>query len=56
MNMGLSKEKEYFIENLAILLSSGMDIISVLKALGEETKSRRMRKVIEAIGEDVAAG
>lgn len=53
---GVTKEKEYLIENLSTLLSSGMDIITALDAIESEIKSKTIRRVIEGIKEEIAGG
>ncbi|TSC55427.1 MAG: Type IV pilus assembly protein tapC [Parcubacteria group bacterium Gr01-1014_18] len=50
------KEKEYFIENLIMLLNAGMDIISALDVMGGEIKSRTMKEVIRSVKESIMAG
>lgn len=42
----LSKDKKYFLENLSILVSAGIDIVSAVKSIGEEVSSKRMQKII----------
>lgn len=49
-------EKENFAENLAMLLSSGMDAISALSAMKKETKSAGMKRLIDGIEADIAGG
>ncbi len=49
-------EKEYFIENLAMLLSSGMDILMALDSIRKEVKSSQMKAVIDNLIEDVESG
>lgn len=52
----MSEEKEYFIENLAVMLSSGITISSSLDAIGREARSRRMRRAIAQIKESTESG
>lgn len=40
---GMEKYKKTFLENLTILLSAGMDVVSALESVEEEFVSRRMR-------------
>ncbi|MEK7123697.1 MAG: type II secretion system F family protein [Patescibacteria group bacterium] len=54
--IGIGKEKEYFIENLAMLLSAGIHILTALEAIKSETRSDRMKKIIDEIKEDIGAG
>ncbi len=52
----LGGEQESFAENLAMLLNSGMDASSALDAIGRETKSGEMKKIVGMIEADIAAG
>lgn len=49
-------EKEYFIENLSMLMSSGMDIMTALESIKGEIKSPQMKAVIDNMQADVEAG
>jgi type IV pilus assembly protein PilC len=51
-----AEEKEYFIENLSMLLSSGMDIIRAMESIKKEVRSAQMKAVIDNLQEEVAAG
>lgn len=55
-NFGLGQDREYFIENLSVLLGSGMNIIAALDALKGGLRSKRMHKIIEQIKTDVNNG
>lgn len=55
-SFGFNDEKEYFIENLAMLLASGMDIIESLEAIKSEVKSTKLINIIDALVEDISAG
>ncbi len=55
-SFGLGKEKEYFVENLSMLLAAGMDFLVALKTIKQETKSPKMRAIIEELEEDIEAG
>ena len=48
-NLEIGKEKDFFIENLSILFSSGMDLISALDSIKAGVKSRPMLKMIEEV-------
>lgn len=50
------EEKEYFIENLSMLLASGMDILSAVDSIKKEIHSSQMKQVIDNLREDVEAG
>lgn len=53
---GIGNDKETFMENLTLLLSSGMDILSALAAIKEEARSEGMKKVVEFIQQSVSSG
>ncbi|EKD46878.1 MAG: Type IV pilus assembly protein tapC [uncultured bacterium] len=50
------EEKEYFIENLSMLMSSGMDILTALDSIKKEVRSSQMKAVIDGLRNDVEAG
>ncbi len=56
LTFGLGSEKEFLVDNLSVLLSSGMDILATFRAIAAETKSRRLRKLVERMIEDVENG
>lgn len=53
---GLGKERNYFVENLSMLISGGMPIMNVLDSIAEELHSRRMKKIIVNIKSDIESG
>lgn len=53
---GLGKERDYFIENLATLLSSGMDISIAVEAINAGIRSKKLRQIINEIKDSVDAG
>jgi len=53
---GLGEEKEYFIENLGVLLASGMDIIEALESIKAEVKSKALKKIIIYLQDDIVGG
>ena len=53
---GLGKERDYFVENLSMLISGGMPIIGALDAIAQELRSRRMKNIIAAIKSDIESG
>ena len=55
-NFGLGKEKEYFIEQLSMLLGAGMPVAVALSAIAKEIKSSRLKKIIAAIAADIDSG
>ena len=54
--LGTGKEKNYFLENLSALLSSGMPIIEAVFAVKEEIHSKRLRRAIDKMANDVKDG
>lgn len=51
-----AEEKEYFIENLSMLLASGMDILQAIDSIKKEIRSSGMKEVIDNLREEVEAG
>jgi type IV pilus assembly protein PilC len=55
-NMGMGKEKAQFIENLAILLNSGLSVIDALRTVAMELRNRAMKKVSQRMIDEVESG
>ncbi len=55
-NVGLGKEKAHFIENLAILLNSGLTIVDALKTIVLEIRLKPMKKLVGRIIDEVESG
>ncbi len=55
-HFGLGKEKQYFLENIAVLIDSGMGVYSVLEALKEDMHSPTMKSIIQQMQNGVAQG
>lgn len=53
---GLSKERDQFMENLSMLVLSGMPISSALSAITRDTKNPQMKKILENILSELDAG
>jgi type II secretory pathway component PulF len=51
-----SEEKYYILENISLLLSSGMDILSAVKAVREGLKSERTKKIIDGLIDRINEG
>lgn len=49
-------EKDYFLENLAAMISSGIDVSSAITSIKAETKSKKMFKILETIEAEVNSG
>jgi type IV pilus assembly protein PilC len=54
--ISIGSEKDYFVENLAMLISSGMNISSALSVLKKEMKTKAMKSVITGFQEDIESG
>jgi len=50
------KEREYFSENLALLLKSAVPISSALESLASTTRNKAMKKALAAMQADIEAG
>lgn len=55
-NLGLGQEKEYFIEQLSMLMAAGMPVVTALSAIKKEIKSNRLQKIIEDVSAGIEAG
>lgn len=53
---GLTKERDQFIENLSMLVISGMPIMGALSAITRDTKNAQMKKILEGILLELEAG
>lgn len=56
ISIGFGNERDYFIENLSLLISSGMGISAALGALSLSVKSWKMKKITKVIESMVNAG
>ena len=54
--IGLGEEKDSFLENLATLLSSGIDILEALESIKSEMRTKIMRQIIEEVRIEVKEG
>ncbi len=53
---GQGKQKDYFVENFAMLVAAGMDLVSALDALEKGVSSRTIKKLIIEMKADIEAG
>src|ERR1051326_6747111 len=53
---GIGKEKEYFAENLALMVASEIPIASALRALESAIRSGRLLKIIKELEADINGG
>ena len=56
LTFGLGSEREFLVDNLSVLLNSGMDVLAALQAMAAETKRSRLRKLINRMITDVENG
>lgn len=56
VSIGFGNEKDFFIENLALLISSGMGISSALESMVSSLKTMKMKKIVAFIKESVDDG
>ncbi|HEY4499869.1 MAG TPA: type II secretion system F family protein [Candidatus Paceibacterota bacterium] len=54
--LGTGKEQDYFIENIATLLISGMGMSAALDAIKSELRTNGMKKIIENLKEEIEGG
>lgn len=53
---GLSKERDLFIQNLSMLILSGMSIVGALTSIIKQTKSENMKAILERMLAEIEAG
>ncbi len=56
IHIGTGKEKEYLMENLSFLISSGMPMADALRSIENDLKTRYMKKMVGEIRERVENG
>lgn len=56
ISIGFGNEKDFFIENLSLLIASGMGISASISAMADSVKTWKMKKVVKYVGESVDAG
>ncbi len=52
----LGKEREYFLENVSMLVAGGVPIINALTVIAQDARSRLMKKAIVSIKADIESG
>lgn len=55
-HVGLGLNTEYFIEQLSMLLTAGVPVLSALSAIQKETKSPRFRAIVASIASRIESG
>lgn len=56
VKVGITGDLDYFIENMSMLISSGMNISDAIDAIGKELRSKKMRRVVAWIADEIEAG
>lgn len=56
VHIGLGKERDYFVENLSMLIGSGITILAAIDAVKVEVRSRGMKKILDTLKEDIEGG
>lgn len=56
MGFTSGKEKTYFIENLSLLVASGMGVSEAIKNISDDVKSRYFKKTLKKVEKNVADG
>lgn len=56
LNLQVVDEKEFFIENLSMLISSGMGLLDTLEALKRGVRTKRMKKLIDEVIANIESG
>ncbi len=54
--IGVSHDRDYFIENMGVLIGSGMPILEAIDAIREELRSRAMQNLVNEMRADIEAG
>ncbi|MEE8131917.1 MAG: type II secretion system F family protein [Candidatus Paceibacterota bacterium] len=55
-NVGIRKERDFFIENLALLMESGMSIIPALESITTGIRTKRMKTILNELQENINSG
>ena len=55
-NLSIGKEKEFFLENLSLMLSSGMPVAAALAAMKRTVKSKRLAQIVGNLESDINSG
>lgn len=54
--IGIGKERDYFVENLSLLVSSGMNIADAIAGIKQDIKSKNFRAILSDVEDNVADG
>ena len=53
---GIGKERDYLVENLSMLVASGMTVTSAIDAVALEMKSKAMKRILASLRDDIDSG
>lgn len=56
LQFGVRKEKEYLVENLAMLLQSGIPVVAALEAIKQSLKSKQVTAIVFQMQQDINSG
>lgn len=56
IKVGITRDLDYFIENISMLVGSGMSMLEALGAIEKELRSKKMRQIARYVAEEVEAG
>lgn len=54
--LGTKKERQFIIEQLSLLLSSGIDILTTLRTIRKEMKAPALKKILQTAEDNIEAG
>ncbi len=54
--IGIRKDRVQLLENLTLLVGSGMSVDAALKSIGQELRSKRMKQLTEWMREEIVSG
>lgn len=54
--IGLGKERNFFLENFANLLLSGMPLSDAMTFVAEEVQNKTLKKIVEKMAVDIQSG
>lgn len=54
--LGIGHDRDYFIENLSLLVASGMGVMQALDATVKDIRTKSMKNIIALIRDDIEAG
>lgn len=56
ISFGGAKDREYLLENMSMLTAGGMTVLSAIRAVREETRSRSMQRTLDTLTDDIESG